>query len=107
MSSRAIGFGSMPVDSGTYFIVVTPWSPPARRRSCLLRTDSIVLPLHSLLKGIQEWIGVTGPIRRIRRCCRSAFERPRRSPGVTLSGLSHSMRSWRSVSACSYPPQAK
>jgi hypothetical protein len=59
MSSRAIGFGSMPVDSGTHFIVVTPWSPPAPGRSCSPRTGSIVFLLHCLLRGIQEWIGLT------------------------------------------------
>ena len=62
MSSRAIGFGSMPVDSGTYFIVVTPWSPPVQRKSCSPRTGSIAFLLHCLLKGIQEWIGATRPI---------------------------------------------
>jgi hypothetical protein len=63
MISRAIGFCLMPVDNKTCFIVVTPKDLPVLRRSCSPRTCSIVLLLHSLLRGIQEWIAMTWPIR--------------------------------------------
>jgi hypothetical protein len=57
-----IGFCLIPVDSRMCFIVVTPKVLRVLRRSCSPRTGSIVLLLHSLLRGIQEWIPVTWPI---------------------------------------------
>jgi hypothetical protein len=62
MISRAIGFCFMSVDIRTCFIVVTPKDLRVLRRSCSPRTGSIVLLLHSLLRGIQEWIAATSPI---------------------------------------------
>jgi hypothetical protein len=63
MISRAIGFCLMPVDNRTFFIVVTPKDLRVLRRSCSPRAGSIVLLLHALLRGIQERIAVTWPIR--------------------------------------------